>query len=784
MNGRGPSQSDGRDEQSLIAKASRSNIISGKTYLIIAFLLLISFSVSGRNYPRYYRYLQDSVVNRIDSLAVNDTLPALDSAKMARIADSIRLQAVYDSLDYIFWHEIDTTTLPEFDTLTRAYFDSLARFLPDTNDIKRAIRRIRKEERDSLRASKPRVIETFVVPDSLYYRRLLVWTSDKYYNEYHESHLDTTANSNFYELPMMKKDIDGAYLGTAGSAALYHNWFKREEAPDAPMFTPYIGDALTDETVQQFNTKMPYTELGFWGTPLAAKNLEESNLWLRSTQNITPEFNFTLAYRRLGSRGMLAHENTNHRNTFILANYMGKRYFANFGHIRQRIERQENGGIQDSFWIRDTTVEAKSIDVNLTSADNLYKRRSTFIHQTLNVPLNFFRKDRDSLALGEGTMAQIGHSGEFTTYSKLYTDEIATNDKSGRAFYFNQFNINETNSSDELAVRNFENRFFIKLQPFAPDAILAKINAGVGYQILSTYGFKPSDYLTGRKWDTQHNLYIYGGVSGQLKKYIAWNADADYYLAGYRMFDFDIDAKLRLSVYPIAQGIHLTGKFHTGLRTPHPFEQHIYLNHHKWDNDFSKVSKTTIEGRLEIPKWRLDAQFGYALVANMLYYDTLAVIRQYDKPVSIMSAYLRKDFTVWHLHFDNQVLFQLTSAPEDVLPLPKLTLNLRWYFDIDVVRDVMNLQLGVNAIANTLWYAPTYSPDLGQFYAQNKELIGNFPYMDIFANIQWHRACIFVKFTNAFFEWPEPGYFSTYHYIQPKRGFKFGILWPFPFPIH
>ncbi len=26
--------------------------------------------------------------------------------------------------------------------------------------------------------------------------------------------------------------------------------------------------------------------------------------------------------------------------------------------------------------------------------------------------------------------------------------------------------------------------------------------------------------------------------------------------------------------------------------------------------------------------------------------------------------------------------------------------------------------------------------------------------------------------------------YSTYHYIQPKRGFKFGILWPFPFPIH
>ena len=692
--------------------------------VVLAACLFLPSGVAGRERGRYFRQLQDTLTQRIDSLAVADTVPAPDSAALAAIADSIRLKAVYDSLDRIFWGEIDTATLPQLDTLSRAYFDSIARFLPDTSDIKRALRRIRKEERDSLKAAKPRVLETFVLPDSLYYRHLLVWTSDKRFNEYHESHLDTTANSNFYEAPMMKKDIYGTWLGTAGSAALYHNWFRREEVDDAPMFTPYIGDSFTDETVQQYNVKMPYTEMGFWGTPLAAKTLEESNLRLLSTQNITPEFNFTLAYRRLGSRGMLSSENTNHRSTLILGNYLGKRYFANFGHIRQRVERQENGGIQDSFWIRDTSVDAKSIEVNLSDASNLYKRRSTFIHQTFAVPLNFFRKDRDSLSVGEGTMALIGHSGEYTTYSKVYTDAIATSDSPGRNFYNNRFYINETQSNDELSVRNFENRFFIKLQPFAPDAILAKVNAGVGYQLLSTYSFQPDDYLTGKRYQTQHNLYAYGGVSGQLKKYIAWNADADYYFAGRRMFDFNIDARLRLSVYPIEEGIHLSGKFHTGLKTPHPFEEHIYLNHHRWDNDFAKVSKTTVEAQLEIPKWRLDAQFSYGLVANLLYYDTLAVIRQYDKPVSVMSAYLRKDFTVWRLHFDNQALFQLTSAPEEVLPLPKLTLNLRWYFDIDVVRNVMNLQVGVNAIANTRWYAPTYSPDLGQFYAQTAESIG------------------------------------------------------------
>ena len=719
----------------------------------------------------------DSLAKALDTLP-RDTVPKLDSATLKRINDSLARKHFHDSLDDVFWHKLDTTTLPELDSATRAYLDSLSQFLPDTHDIKRLKRKHRKEDRDSIRASIPRVLETYVVPDSLYFRRILVFNTDKKFNEFTERGLDTTANSNFYEYPMMKKDITATYLGTIGSATLYQNYFRREETPDAPMFTPYIGDSFTDENLAQYNTKTPYTELAYWGTPFATKTSEESNIWLLSTQNITPSFNFTLAYRHLGSKGMLVNEETDNRSTIIAGNYMGKRYFASFGTIRQRVIRNENGGVHDPFWIRDTSVEAKSIEVNLKKATNTLKRRQYFIHQTLAIPMNFLRKDRDSLELGGGTMAHLGHSLEFTTYSKVYTDEIAESDTIARNFYHNRFYLHDTKSSDDLAVRNFENRVFIKLQPYAPDALLAKINAGVGYQILSYYGFQRENYLTGRKYDTQNNLYIYGGASGQLRKFIAWNADADYYLAGARMFDFDINGQLRLSVYPIDQGIHLIGKAHIGLRTPHPFEQHILMNHHKWDNEFGKVSRNTFEGELSIPKWRLDAHVGYALVSNMLYYDTEAMIRQHDGVVNVLSASLHKDFTLWRLHFDNQALFQLSSNQE-VLPLPKLTLNLRWYFDIDVVRDVMNMQIGVNAIANTKWYAPAYAPDLGQFYNQNDEEIGYAPYFDIFANIQWKRASIFIKYINAFRDWPTPNYFSAYHYIKPVSGFKFGIHWPF-----
>ena len=717
-----------------------------------------------------------------DSLALPDSLsgqgavvPAvLDSATL----DSLRLVALYDSLDQVFWTRVDTSSLPYMDSAAWALYDSLSRNLPDTHDIKRALRRNAKELRDSIRQAKPRVLETFAFADSLYYRRILVWNADSKFNEVKLTGLDTTYNANFYEAPARKKDLNIIDLGMNGSALQSSNYFKREEVVDAPMFTPYAAETYTPDNLPQYNTKNSYTELAYWGTLFNAKTLEEANLRLLHTQNFTPSFNISLFFQRLGSKGMLANENTANKNTVIAANYLGKRYLAHAAMIRQTISRQENGGIQDSFWIRDTTIDTKAIEVNLTKAENTYKRRTYYLDHSLAIPMNFFRKDKDSLELGGGTMAHIGHYIDFTSYSKIYTDQIALNDAYGREFYFQNFYHNPTTSYDDLSVTSFTNRLFIKLQPFAPDAVLAKINGGIGYQLLSYYNFEPSDYITGRKYDHSHNLYAYAGVSGQFRKYLEWGADGDYYFSGYRMFDFDLNGRIKVSFYPLAEGIHLTGRFSTSLREPHPFEQYINMNHHQWLNAFSKVSTTRAEGQLDIPKWKLRAFFGYSLVGNMIYYDTESVIRQCSEPVSIMSAYLQKDFKIWAFHLDNQILFQLSSKPE-VLTLPKLTLNLRYYAQFTVVKDAMDMQIGLNGIFNTMYYAPSYAPDIGQFYNQTEELIRGVPYIDAFVNVQWKRASVFVKVTNLFKGWPEADYFSAYHYIRPTRGVKLGIHWPF-----
>jgi hypothetical protein len=143
------------------------------------------------------------------------------------------------------------------------------------------------------------------------------------------------------------------------------------------------------------------------------------------------------------------------------------------------------------------------------------------------------------------------------------------------------------------------------------------------------------------------------------------------------------------------------------------------------------------------------------------------------------------------MHFDNRVLIQYSSEP-DIVPLPTVAANLRWYAQFVVQKDeskthnVMEMQIGINAFWNTAWYAPAWNPALGVFHNQNVNLYNNGPYFDVFMNIQWKRCCIFLKYQNVGRGWPmrTRDYFTADHYVYTADGtdgLKLGIFWPFYF---
>ncbi len=793
-----------------------------------------------------------------------DTLPKLTARDTIKAPDSLRLTDPFRYEYYVALHDRPTyltvrdSLLAAQDSLTCHMLDSI--YVSDSvirakleydrwyaGLSKQEKKKIRVEEktklkiaemerdkavkdslqaiRDSILKATPRILETFALADSMQYKRIVRWTHEQEFHKITLAPADTGFNYRFHDYPFLRNDVNATWLGVAGSPVQYYSFFNRKSKDKVSFYEALESWGHTPSDVTMYNTKTPYTELSYFGTLLADTDKESDNLHLLTSQNITPEFNFTLVYDRFGGGGILNNEATANKNTQVTVNYLGKKYLAHGGYLYNGVNRTENGGIVDLRGIRDTTVNARELDVFLNEAQSKVKKNTVFLDQQYRIPFEFINriKDRkldkeleaqyrdsvlaakdtvsaealaswldkqrekraraDTLGDRNITTAFIGHSSEYSTYRRSYTDQVSSTNPIADGFYHGTHYINPSVTADSMRVQRIDNRVFLRLQPWAEDAIVSKLNVGVGDRMLNYYAFDPTFTRTKHNV-TWNSAYLYAGVEGSLRNYFNWDAKGEFVFLGHEIGDLNLDANLRISLYPFRRArkspLTLDVHFDTSLDEPEYYHQHMYTNHFKWDNDFSKQSVTRVQGRLNIPRWKLEAGVGYALLANNVYYDTLGVIRQNTTPMSVLSADLHKEFVLGILHLDNRVLFQLSSNP-DVIPLPKVAVNLKYFVQFNISQGILLMQIGANGLYNTAWHSPSWNPALGVFHNQVENVYNNGPYVDAFVNMQWKRATIFIKYENANQGWPmkKNDYFSANRYIVTQRAVKLGIYWPF-----
>ena len=738
---------------------------------------------------QYYVAVKDSFTHR---LVVDSLKAAGDSLDWPRIDSLYRLDSAFVAAEkFRAWYNgLSKSERKRYDNEQK-----IAKILHRQDSIQQ-IKDSLKHIKDSILQNTPRILETAYLPDSLYYKRLVSWKHDRFFNRVEPFVWDTTADYHFHDYPYLKEDIGGTFLGVPGSAVQTYNFFKREDPRSTVSFyAPYESWTYTPASIPMFNTKTPYTELAYYGNLLNSETSSNDDIRIFTTQNIIPALNVSLEFKTYGGAGILQNSKARNKTAFATANYLGKKYLAHGGIIWNSVNRAENGGLIDLAMVRDTTVKnVQELEVYLTSATNKYSKRTVFFDQTVRIPFSFIedlkhrgdtsyvRKDTLNKDL---TSVYLGTSSEWSVYNKMYKDAVNSSDAAGRAFYNNTFYINPSKSADSLHTMQLDNRVFLRFQPWHDDAVVSKLEGGVGDRYQSHYSLRPDSYLYKPKPDKWNSVYAYAGAEGRLSRYFEWDALGQLNFAGHDAGDFFIRGKAKISVFPFRRDslspISLTARFETDLKEPDYYEQYMYANHYMWDNDFSKVSTTRIQGSLDFPKWKIYASAGYALLANNLYYDSLGVIRQNKEAMSVLTAALRKDFHLGIFRMENSVLFQV-SSDEKVVPVPKLAANLRWYLQFPIVReDVLKMQIGVDARYNTKWYAPGFNPVAGNFYNQREEEYGGTPLFDVFLNLQWKQACVFLKMENAGMGWPmeKHEYFSAHHYIYPPRRIKFGITWPF-----
>jgi hypothetical protein len=528
----------------------------------------------------------------------------------------------------------------------------------------------------------------------------------------------------------------------------------------------------TRENIPMYNTKGPFSMLSY--VTSGKKQISEDNLKVLLTQNITPEWNVGLYYQRYGTRGLYQNQGADNRVFTVYSSYAGKRYSAHAGYIHNRVSNKENGGIINDDDLIDPDKDSEIIEVNLKDAGNRLRSNGYFLTHSYGVPLHIFNRS-DSLKTGEGTMVYFGHAFQYLRQYRIYNDKLTTDTEKA---YFQNYYIDPAESRDSSFTSSLDNRLFIRLQPWSPTAIVSTIDAGIGLDYNKYYGFSPNQFLYGTSDDSYTDLYFYGQVSGVFSKYFAWNAFGQYAFSGYRQGDFLVDASARISVYPFSRQFDLKGRLVLENKEPDYFLQRYYSNHFRWDNGFSKTTDTRIEVALSVPDYKLEVGVQQSLVNNLVYMDTTAMPVQESNAISITSIYVQKNFKAGAFHADNRLLFQF-SGNEDVVPLPKVSLNGRWYAQFVLVKSVLTAQLGLDTYIHTKYYLPAYNPAVGLFHNQKEKKIGEYPMVDAFINLKWKRVTLFFKMAHVDQGMFNQEYFSALHYPRNKRMLRMGLTWHF-----
>ena len=116
-----------------------------------------------------------------------------------------------------------------------------------------------------------------------------------------------------------------------------------------------------------------------------------------------------------------------------------------------------------------------------------------------------------------------------------------------------------------------------------------------------------------------------------------------------------------------------------------------------------------------------------------------------------------------------------------MLPLPDLNVYANLFIKFWIAK-VLNSELGADVRYFTKYYAPDYSPALGQFVQQNqadKVEIGGYPFVNVYLNAHLKRTRFYVMMYHVNQGMGDSNYFLAPHYPINPRTFQFGLSWNF-----
>ena len=553
------------------------------------------------------------------------------------------------------------------------------------------------------------------------------------------------------------------YAGSAGLAVRNKNVFENS----TEFFTTGIEQFRTYEYSEKKNYELPLNNI-FSQLKYFNGSKKEQDFSINHFQKFSKNISAGIDFRTANADGYYTKQKTSNRNFDIYSSILttNKKYNLLLEYISNRIIAQENGGlINDSVFEHSSSFDSKVVPVNFNEVTNTHKLKMFFLEQQFN----FFSATADSVnEMNAENEITLKHIVKYSLRSFVFSaDKFYDN-------FFESSYYDTTATYDSLFAGNINNTLSLDFMNISYLNNILKGSSSLylagEHQQYNFYQRETDSSLTDVSIEPGGNIKWENGlgVSFYYRKHLN-DLKFDYYKL-YLEIDFHFKEKNKL----------IKLELENEKKIPDFIYSYYNSNHFIWLNHFNPVdvSKAGLSSGINFTKQQLKVSLNYYSIKNLTYFNSDALPAQSTDRTGIVDAHLFHTIRFGKYHLINDFRIQ-KSDKKEIMRLPVFSSYTSFYVENTFFRNALRAQFGFDLRYCTKYFADAYMPATGQFYLQDEKEIGNYPYVDLFANFAISHAKIFFKLEHVNEGMSGKKYYLIPHYPVAGRLFKFGVEWNF-----
>ncbi len=581
-----------------------------------------------------------------------------------------------------------------------------------------------------------------------------------------------------------------ACTGNLGGEGRNSIWSERRATSDF-FFRDAVQSWIPSESTTLFyNSHIPVTFLSY-NTGGSRDNAQDRLTGVFSG-NINAKAQIDAMLDYLYSKGSYTNQAAKNLSWGASGSYLGDRYEFQGYFYHYNLLNKENGGITDPLYITDpavvqggvTKVDPKTIPVRLQNAHTRVKGGQFLMNHRYKV--GYWHEEE--LAEGDTVprrtyipVTSFVWTMKYTQGAHMFSDDR----KEDLTSFFANTYLTPDATHEYTKYNSLQNTLGVSLLEGFNKWAKFGLAAFATYEMnrytqvadtLDREGLQLTPFPEGigtiAPKATEHLFRVGGQLTKQRGSRLTYAATADFGITGRIAGDIRLrgDVATRWPLLGDTLSVHAFGSFNN-VAAPYLLNNFI-SNHFMWKNDFGKTRDVRFGGDIYVGRSGTIIGAEVCNIQNHLYFSSDYVPVQHGGSVQIFSARLQQNLHAGILHWDNRITYQ-TSSDDRIISLPALAVYSNLYLRFKLA--TLTVQLGVDCDYYTRYYAPRYQPATATFANQHDTLIGNYPFMNAYANMKLSRCRFYVMMSHVNQGWFSSNYFSMPDYPLNPRRFQIGL---------